>query len=128
MALPWVRLDANIASHDKIVRLVGGRDGYRAGFVYVCALGWSGGQGTDGVIPKAVLPMLHGTERIAKLLIDHGLWDDSGNGSYHIRNFEARQELRLITDAKRATDSDRGRKGNCIRWHGPDCGCWKEAQ
>ncbi len=63
------------------------------------------------------------------VLIDYGLWEPGENGSsYRIRNFEARQELRLVTDAKRSMHSNMGQKGNCIRWHGPDCDCWKEAQ
>jgi len=43
MGLPWVRLDANIASHDKTIKALGHRNGKGAMALYVFALGWSGG-------------------------------------------------------------------------------------
>ena len=54
MSLPWVRLDSNIASHDKVLRAVGDR-GKPAMAVYMFGLGWSGGHLTDGHIPAAAL-------------------------------------------------------------------------
>ena len=50
MGYPWARLDANIAQHDKIVWLKHQRGGWKAISVYVFALGWSVGHGTDGHI------------------------------------------------------------------------------
>jgi hypothetical protein len=126
MALPWVRLDSNIASHDKIVRLLSEKEGYRAVCVYLFSIGWSGGHGTDGNVPKAVLPLIHGTERIARMLVDHGLWEYNGSPTtYHIRNYEQRQQLNAVSEATKAAMSAAARKTNCERWHGKDCGCWE---
>ena len=128
MSLPWVRLDSNIASHDKILHLIDERDGYRAAFVYLCSLGWSGGHGTDGAIPKRALPMIHGTDRHARMLVEHSLWeyDETGKG-YRIRNWAERQELDAVAAGKRASKALASAKGNCSRWHGPDCQCWRNA-
>lgn len=126
MSLPWVRLDANIASHDKVVNLLSDPSPKRwqAAFSYACALGWSGGQGTDGRIVAAALPMVHGTATTARLLVKYSLWDEAAGG-YQIRNFEQRQELAIVAESKRAAQRAGAIKGNCIRHHGPECGCWR---
>jgi hypothetical protein len=126
MSLPWVRLDANIASHDKMLDLLGRPRGKEAAAVYCFALGWSGGHGTDGHIPAAALPLLHGTKAHANALVQANLWelDPAGNG-WWIRNYATRQQLGVVTEAKRDAQRAAASKTNCIRWHGPDCGCWK---
>lgn len=120
MGLPWVRLDSNINQHDKVLSLLGDRDGYRALTVYVFGLGWSGGQGTDGFIPRGALPVLHGQDRHARLLVDHRLWEYA-EGGWRIRNWAERQETTGVSEAKRLASQ----KANCVRHHGPDCGCWR---
>jgi len=126
VSLPWVRLDSNIASHDKIVELLSKRDGARAFTLYVCGLGYAGGHATDGAIPKAALPFIHGTERLAIMLVDHRLWEYT-EGGWVIRNWDQRQELAVIAEMKRAGRKAAGAKGACKKWHGPDCECWKTA-
>lgn len=128
MSLPWVRLDSSIATHDKILRLVKARDGYRAFTVYICSLGYAGGHGTDGFIPKDALGILHGTERQAIALVDHRLWEyDAAGEGYRIRNFDQRQEMEMVRAMKAAAKQIGARKGGCRKNHGPDCGCWKDA-
>lgn len=126
MALPWVRLDTNIASHDKILHLLSDPSPKRwqAASSYMFALGWAGGAGTDGHIPAAALPFVHGTTATARLLEKYQLWEPATAG-WQIRNFEQYQELLVITEMKRTAQRVGGRKGNCIRYHGPDCGCWR---
>jgi len=127
MALPWVRLDSNIASHDKIVYLLSDPSPKRwqAAAMYMFALGWSGGQGTDGFVPSAALPMVHGSALCARLLVKYHLWDEAMTG-FQIHNFDQRQELSIIFEAKRAAQRAGALKGNCIRYHGKDCGCWRQ--
>lgn len=125
MSLPWVRLDANIASHDKVLDALGRRGGKGAIAVYVFALAWSGGHSTDGHIPRAALPMLHGTPGDAATLVAVGLWDADPDGDgWWVHNWTERQELAVITEAKREAKRRGAARTNCIRWHGPDCGCW----
>jgi ribonuclease I len=124
VSLPWVRLDSNIASHDKTLKALSARGGHRAMCVYMFALGWSGGHATDGHIPTAALPMLHGTKADAELLTAVGLWEEETDG-WHIHNYAQRQETKDITDAKRAQASAAGRKSACVRkGHPTGCTCW----
>lgn len=128
MGLPWVRLDSNIAQHDKILALLADPSSkkWQALSSYFCGLAWSGGQGTDGFVPTFALQAVHGTSVTARLLVKHGLWAEGTNG-WQIRNYAERQELAIVAESKRAAAASAARKANCVRWHGPDCGCWKEA-
>lgn len=127
MPLPWVRLDSNIAAHDKILHLLSDPSPKRwqAAASYMFSLGWSGGTGTDGHIPTAALAFVHGTTTTAKLLVKYHLWEEATAG-YQIRNYAHRQELLIVTESKRAAQRAGAVKGNCIRHHGPDCGCWRD--
>ena len=127
MSLNWVRLDANIATHDKILHLISDPSAqkWQAIASYVFALGWSGGQGTDGFVPKAALPMVHGTAKTARLLEKYRLWTEATAG-WQIVNFSERQELLVVTEGKKAARRVAALKANCQRWHGNSCNCWKE--
>lgn len=126
MSLPWVRLDSNFYTHDKVLWLTTQRDGYRAISVYVFSMGYAGGHGTDGYIPRHVLPVIQGTERTAQMLVDARLWEYA-DGGWTIRNWESRQELSVVTEAKRQASRLGGRKSSCRRLHGPDCNCWRDS-
>lgn len=132
MPLPWVRLDANIGSHDKILALLADPSSkkWQAYASYVTALAWSGGQGTDGSIPKIALPFVHGTTTTARLLVVYRLWEETLTG-WRIVNFEARQEMEAVTAGKREAQRVGAHKGNCRRWHGDTCwrngGCSRES-
>lgn len=125
MALPWVRLDSHIGSHDKILALLSDPSAKRwqAAFSYVAALGWSGDQGTDGAIPQAALPFIHGNATTARLLVKHRLWTEALTG-WTIVNFLERQEMAAVTAGKRESRRVAAEKANCARWHGPTC--WGE--
>lgn len=127
MALPWVRLDSNIASHDKVTDLLSDPSPKRwqAAFSYACALGWAGGHGTDGRIPMSALPFIHGTTATARLLVKHRLWEE-GTACWHIVNYAERQQLAAVSEAKKKAQSLGGRKARCQQNHGVECGCWKD--
>lgn len=127
MSLPWVRLEADIAAHDKVLALLSDPSPRRwqAMASYVFALGWSGAHGTDGHIPATALPFVHGTTMTARLLVKHRMWEENGTG-WHIHNFGQRQELSAITEGKRAAQRTAARKTNCQRYHGKWCGCWRK--
>lgn len=124
--LPWVRLDSNIASHDKILALLAERDGTKAAWMYVCSLGHCGGHGTDGLIAFAALPFIHGTRKLAELAVQHTLWAPDPAG-WRIPNWDERQQSSGATEAIKAAQAAGGRKANCVRWHGEACGCWQSA-
>ena len=127
MALPWVRLDSHIGSHDKILALLADPSPKRwqAAFSYVCAIGWSGDQGTDGWVPTTALPFVHGNTTTGRLLVKYGLWDEELTG-WRIRNFAERQELSIVRAGKREMKRAAAEKGNCRRWHGPSC--WEDTR
>lgn len=128
MGLSWVRLDANIATHDKILDLLADSSPkkWQAAFSYCASLGHAGGHGTDGQIKKAALPFIHATEQTARLLCKYRLWeaDDAG---WWIVNYGDRQQLNIVTEAVVKQKRDASKKGNCVRHHGPDCGCWERS-
>lgn len=128
MALPWVRLDSNIHAHDKILALLDdpSRLKWQAFALYVFALGWSGGQETDGRIPRSALKMLHGSVPTARLLVIHRLWIETVDG-WEIVNYGTRQQLSDETYSVRKAQVIGGQKGACVRHHGPECGCWRNA-
>lgn len=122
--LPWVRLDTTFYENPKILALLDERDGYRAAVVYVSALAYAGGHGTDGHIATYVLPRVHGRKSDADRLVRHGLFEVADKG-WQIHDY---QELQQTSDTTERIRADRHRaavKGNCIRHHGPDCGCWR---
>lgn len=127
MGLPWVRLDSNIGSHDKVLSLLSDPSPkkWQAYSSYVTALGWSGGHETDGRIPVAALPYVHGTNVTARLLVKHRLWEE-GTACYQIVNYAERQQTSMVSEAKRASQSRGARKGNCTRFHDPSCKCWED--
>jgi hypothetical protein len=127
VTLPWVRLDANIGSHDKVLALLSDPSAkkWQAFASYMVSTAWSGGHGTDGLITRAALPFVHGTTSTARLLEKYGLWDEAPAG-WRIRNFDKRQPLTAAAESVRQTKQKASVKGNCIRHHGPDCGCWKD--
>lgn len=127
MSLPWVRLDSHIASHDKILALLSDPSAKRwqAAFSYTCALGWSGDQETDGLIPAVALPFVHGTPATARLLVKYRLWEETLTG-WQIHNFADRQQTKRVAETVRDAKRAGAEKGNCRRWHGETC--WKNGR
>lgn len=127
MALPWARLDVNIGAHDKVLRLLSDPSPKRwqAFASYVVSIGWSVGAGTDGHIPKAALPFVHGTEATARLLVKYGLWIERAS-AWEVKNFAEYQLTDANATAVREVQKVGGSKGACRRWHQPGCDCWKK--
>lgn len=118
--LPWIRVDTNVNTHDKILELVGnGAKGKAAGFVYWMSLTYCGGHDTGGVIKKAVLPFVHGTPADARLLVDARLWTPV-EGGWEIVNYGNRNVVgssqQGIADAIRQAQVEGGKKGAERRW------------
>lgn len=125
MGLPWVRLDSNIASHDKILELLGRRNGRAIAFSYLCCIAYSGLNGTDGHIPFAALPFVHATKNDMNTLVEVGLLIPTPKG-WSVVNYADRQQTSVVTEEIRAAQTIGGKKGACLRHHGPDCGCWRK--
>lgn len=128
MSLPWVRLDTGLPSHDKTLALLNDPSPKRwqAMASVPFAICWSGEHGTDGFVPVTALPFIHATKVTAALLVKHGFWTPV-DGGWRIRNFEQRQELAVVSAAKREAQRVGALKANCRRWHGPSCQCWQDS-
>lgn len=121
--LPWVRLDTDFAHNPKTLNLIAqGR--WRAVVVYVSALGWCQSHATDGHVPVAALPLIHATRKEAQHLVEAGMWHPSDIGGGWIVNDWAEYQP---TDVFRKAQAQKSKRGNCIRWHGHACGCWKDS-
>jgi hypothetical protein len=127
MPLPWVRIDTNLPTHDKILWLVENyrRDGLATAFVYVSGITWAGLNGTDGVITTVALPFIHGTKKDAERLVEASLWMPHARG-WCMPNYLARNEAADVSDAKAAAQVQSARKAACARWHGKGCNCWQQ--
>lgn len=123
MGLPWVRLDTQFASNPKVLELAA-RKKWRASFVYVASLAYSGQHGTDGFIPTNALLFIHATRADAKELVDVGLWIITPGG-WEINGWAEFQQSTEETRERRSKAEQASKKANCVRWHGPDCGCWQ---
>lgn len=125
--LPWFRVDTGIASHDKTLALINDPSPKRwqAMSSYVFALGWSAEHATDGRVPATALPFVHGSKATAALLVKHHFWEPVEDG-WRIRNFAVRQELAVVTAAKKEAQRVGALKANCNRWHGGSCNCWQD--
>lgn len=115
MPLPWVRVDSNIAQHDKVMRLLREDPSpkrWQAFTSYVCSIGWSAGSGTDGRIPTYALEGVYGTQTTARLLVAHGLWEPVAGG-WQIHNYAEYQQTEEVTRAK----SEAAARSARARWH-----------
>jgi hypothetical protein len=116
--LLWVRIDADIAGHPKVLALLGDRSPRRwqAFAVFVFAIGWSAQNGTDGLLPTTALSRIHSTKGCADLLVKYDLWHAEPPG-WRIHDYLDYQPARRVVEKK----SRQALRANCIRWHGPDC-------
>lgn len=128
--LPWVRMDTNLPNHDKVLELLSDPSPKRwqAFCSYVSAICWCAGTGTDGRITPAALGTVHGTTTTARLLVKYGLWEETQPRGWRIRNYSNRQPVASVIEHKRGAQRDAARRTNCIRWHGPNCGCWEKGE
>lgn len=109
MGLPWVRLDCQFATNPKVLELVSEKR-FRAAFVYVAALAYSGSHSTDGFLPSTCLPFIHATRGDANSLVDVGLWQPAPNG-WQINGWDEFQ----ISDEAARKRRERAQKGGLAR-------------
>lgn len=113
MPLPWVRLDTSFASNPKLLAMLTEKDGYRAGLIYLCGLGYSGAHGTDGFITREALPFIHARQSDAERLVKHGFWWPQPGG-WLINGWAEFQESNEDTQRRRT----RAQAAAMARWEG----------
>lgn len=110
--MQWVRLETSFPSNPKVLELILAKK-HAAIVTYVSSLAYSGAHETDGFIPKTALPFVHGTPKIAAVLVGVGLWDEMPTG-FAIHGWEEYQPSREEAKAR----SNKGRKAALARWAG----------
>lgn len=116
MSYPWIRVDTNLPTNEKILHLASlGDKGLAAAFVYVCSLTYSGGHETSGFIAKAALPFVHGKPAHARMLAEAHLWLIV-EGGWQIKNWGERNLVGATQQALSELRSVAGKKGAEARW------------
>jgi hypothetical protein len=110
-ALTWVRLDCGFPRNHKVLALLLEKEGHRAALVFMFAMTHCGEQGTDGFIPREVLPLIHARPRDMAALMGVGLVDEVPGG-WLIPNWSEYQ----ATSEENARRSERARKAAASRW------------
>lgn len=111
--MAWAKVDDKLFSHPKWLSTPKGGKA-----LWVSALSWCAGQGTDGVVPAHVLTLLGGTKRDANDLVRSGLWEKSDeDSSYRFHDWVDYQPDSASQAAKRRAESDGGKRGMHTRWH-----------
>ncbi len=116
MGLPWIRMDTNLPTNDKILGLAGlGDRGLAAAFVYMASLAHSGGHETSGFIAKGALPFVHGKPTHARLLVEARLWTPV-EGGWQIVNYGDKNMVGAAAQALSTVRAEAGKKGAEARW------------
>lgn len=105
-----MRLDTQFASNPKLLELASAKK-WRAAFVYVAALAYSGQHATDGYLPDTCLPFIHATKAEANSLVDVGLWT-LAPGGWEINGWDEFQ----VSDEAAKKRRERAQKGAAARW------------
>ena len=73
--MPWFKVDDKFHDHPKVRRL--GKDKLAAVGLWTTCGSWAGDRVTDGFVPTSVVRWHDAKERLAKKLVDVGLWTKS---------------------------------------------------
>lgn len=114
MGLPWIRLDTNFFDHPKVLYLVDEKK-FRAIFVHLSAMTYSGKHGLDGLVPRPALRRIGGSDADAIDLVDAGLWTVNPGG-WEIHGWTEYQLSSTEHEERRKRLSERGRRGAEKRW------------
>jgi hypothetical protein len=107
-----VRLDTAWPQNPKFLMLAEDKK-WHAISVYMAALAYCGGQGTDGFIPYYAISVLHGTKREASELVTVALWHPC-DGGWQINDWADYQR----TTEENERRSKKARDAALVRWHG----------
>lgn len=119
--MQWIRHDTNMLRNPKFLQLKA-EGKWKQIVIHFEAMEYVGGQGLDGFIPDYVLPVVGATKKDAYLLVDYGIWDMEAAG-FSIHDWTDFQPSDEDTQRRR----QRAKKGGCVKNHGPECGCWRNA-
>lgn len=99
--MPWFKVDDKLHSHPKRLRT-----SLRAMGLWVVAGSWCSDQLTDGLVPRALLPVLGAKAADAAELVAAGLWEECPEG-WIFHDWDAQNPSRDAVEARRAEDRER---------------------
>ncbi len=125
----FIRLSVDLPMNPKLAMI----DEPAAGWAYVTALCYCGGNLTDGMFPRRVVLRLAGVESdVAQRLVDARLWHEAGHdcercsqpdpGMVVIHDYLGHQRSADEAHALREARREAGRRGAHSRWSGPGDG------
>ncbi len=109
--MTWFKVDDRLWGHPKWLATPA-----RSRALWASAGSWCAGQGTDGKVPRHVLPILGGNARDAAALVTAGLWRETRDG-WRFHGWDEFQPDAASEKARRSAASDGGAMGNHVRWH-----------
>jgi hypothetical protein len=104
--MTWARLEDTFAEHPKIAGL--SDSAFR---LHVTAICYAARFNTDGELSPSAVRVIRGQARQIGQLVDAGVWDDAGGGTYVIHDFLEYNPSREETEGRRATRAEAGRMG-----------------
>lgn len=100
----WAKIDDRLWSHRKMIGISPG-----SLRTWLFGLAWSCQHETDGFVPTETLSLIKGSKRIARELVDAGLWEPDDKG-WRIHDFSEYQPTRRQRNDERAATRERVRK------------------
>lgn len=119
--MTWGKVDDKLWGHPKWMATPAPARG-----LWITALSWCMDQGSDGHVPRHVLPFLGSTPRHANALVTSGLWE-TADGGWQFHDWLTYQPDAASVKAKRKAESEGGKRGAHTQWHVkknirvPDC-------
>ena len=117
----WIRHDTTMLNNPKFLQLRA-EGKWKQIVIHFAAMEYVGAHGLDGYIPEYVLPVIGATKKDAYTLVDYDLWHMETTG-FSIHAWDEFQ----MTDEDMQKRRQRAKKGGCVKNHGPECGCWRNA-
>lgn len=114
--MPWARLDDAFWRNPKVLAA-----GNEAAGLYARALSYSADNGTGGLLSLDTVKTLAGSrfKALSRKLVDVGLWDPSGQGGWHIHDYDD-PAYGNPTSSRAQARSEAARKAAQVRWgNGP---------
>jgi hypothetical protein len=99
--MTWAKLDDNFYQHPKVIGLSD-----KAFRLYVASICFASANRTDGEIPRAALPMIGGTTKLASELTGVALWDTTSRDGWAVHDYlkynRSKETIESLSESRRA--------------------------
>jgi hypothetical protein len=99
--MTWAKFDDNFYQHPKVISLSD-----KAFRLYVASICFASANRTDGEIPRAALPMIGGTTKLAGELTGVALWDTTSRDGWAVHDYlkynRSKDTIEALSESRRA--------------------------